>query len=31
MKKHTKIYYEAFGYIMDKDQFVPSEIGGRKA
>ena len=29
MKKHTKIYMDAFGY--DKEDFIPSEISGKKA
>ena len=32
MKKHTKIYLKAFGYdLADPNQFIPSELGGRKA
>ncbi|MEM7487075.1 MAG: HNH endonuclease signature motif containing protein [Bacteroidota bacterium] len=32
MRKHTKIYLEAFGYdLSDPNQFVPSELGGRKS
>ena len=29
MKKHTKIYFDAFGY--DETDFIPSEISGAKA
>lgn len=32
MKNHTKIYLKAFGYdLNDPKQFIPSELGGRKA
>ena len=32
LKKHTKIYLTAFGFdLSDSNQFIPSEINGRKA
>lgn len=32
MKNHTKIYLKSFGYdLSDPNQFIPSEISGKKA